>query len=115
MTPARTPVATAAPAPAVTAKVGFLATAGALVRRWVNRQRVSRLLEMDDRMLRDIGLRRADVHDALVARDADPSTWLAGVAARSRSDELDLLRASLRPDALVTTPKAADPRLSLAA
>ena len=114
MTPARTPV-TAAPAPVQTAKVGFLATASALVKRWVNRQRVSRLLEMDDRMLRDIGLRRADVHDALVAREADPSSWLAGVAARSRSEELNQLRASLRPDALVSAPKAADPRLSLAA
>jgi uncharacterized protein YjiS (DUF1127 family) len=115
MTPARTPVAAAAPAPVETAKVGFLAIAGALVRRWVNRQRVSRLLEMDDRMLRDIGLRRADVHDALVAREADPSTWLAGVAARSRSEEFDQLRASLRSNALVSARKDVDPRVSLAA
>ncbi|MFO1147688.1 MAG: DUF1127 domain-containing protein [Alsobacter sp.] len=115
MTPARTPVPAAAHGLVETAKVTFVAIAGALVRRWANRQRVSRLLEMDDRMLRDIGLSRTDVQDALVLREADPTTWLAGVAARSRSDELDRLRDSLRPDALVKDPKAADPRLSLAA
>jgi uncharacterized protein YjiS (DUF1127 family) len=116
MTPARTPAHAAAPAPARSAKVGVLTQVMELGRRWLNRRRVARLLDMDDRMLRDIGLVRSDVHEALLAREADPSSWLSAVAARSRADEVARLRACLRPDALVKPGRAADDRrLSLAA
>lgn len=57
---------------------------------WLNRRAVGALLEMDERMLRDIGLTRSDVTSALSARAGeDPSVRLAA----TRSDR----RAARRP------------------
>jgi uncharacterized protein YjiS (DUF1127 family) len=55
-------------------------------RAWVNRGPVLRMLEMDDRMLRDIGLTRADIGCALAGSPvSDPSTRLRIFAVERRA------------------------------
>ena len=50
-----------------------------------NRRSVGRLLEWDDRMLRDIGLTHGDVHSALTARlQDDPSQRLSVISGERR-------------------------------
>jgi uncharacterized protein YjiS (DUF1127 family) len=51
-----------------------------------NRRAVGRLAEWDDRMLRDVGLTRGDVHAALAGRVAeDPSKRLDVLSSERRS------------------------------
>eukprot|EP01037_Dinobryon_pediforme_P039532 gene39532-48193_t len=55
-------------------------------RSWRNRGPVLRMLEMDDCMLRDIGLTRGDIHSALASPMAiDPSTRLRVMAVERRA------------------------------
>jgi uncharacterized protein YjiS (DUF1127 family) len=51
------------------------------VRRWQARD----LLGLDDHMLKDIGLSRGDVHDALRSPASDPTSLLAETARRRRA------------------------------
>ncbi|KQT87942.1 DUF1127 domain-containing protein [Aurantimonas sp. Leaf443] len=62
-----------------------IAALRAIVKALINRRAAMRVSEMPDRMLKDIGLRRDDIHDALHAdwRD-DPTFRLAIAAARAR-------------------------------
>jgi len=60
-----------------------------------NRRSVGRLLEWDDRMLRDIGLTQNDVRSALAARFAeDPSRHLGFLSSERRS----AIRAGVREE-----------------
>lgn len=53
---------------------GCGAFVNAVARSTRNRRAVKSMLELDDRMLRDIGVTRCDVHNALAARfDEDPA------------------------------------------
>ncbi|MCB1507561.1 MAG: DUF1127 domain-containing protein [Hyphomicrobiaceae bacterium] len=66
------------------ARTGFVtrlaAMAAARLRHWKNRRELSVLLEMDDSMLKDIGLTRGDVHHALsLPLDENPATALSRV------------------------------------
>lgn len=113
MTPAMTPAAhpAAAPARAVRAPVTIGSVLRTVWRAVSNRLAVRPLLEMDDRMLADIGLARGDVHDALsTGLIDDPSSRLATTAARHASAEQARLRNGLRSHALVK-PAAADREL----
>lgn len=61
-----------------------------------NRRSVGRLLEWDDRMLRDIGLTQSDVRSALAGRVADdPSRRLGLLSGERRA----AIRASAREEA----------------
>lgn len=53
------------------------------MRRWQARD----LLGLDDHMLKDIGLSRGDVHEALRGPSADPTALLAETARRRRAAE----------------------------
>jgi len=54
---------------------GLIAT---LWRRYRNRRQITRLLDMDERMLRDLGIERADVQAALYGdHGLDPSVKLS--------------------------------------
>lgn len=71
----------------------------AVLRAISHRRDVGRLLEMDDRALKDIGLTRSDVHGALAVRvTRDPSTVLMvrSVEHRARVRALDVAVASRR-------------------
>lgn len=70
---------------AVTAGRAF-AIALRAVRALAHRRAVKRLADLDDRMLKDIGLTRGEVHGALASPlFADPSAHLAGLShARQR-------------------------------
>lgn len=58
-------------------------------RAWRNRRAVTGLLDLDDRMLRDIGLSRSDVTSALAGRRReDPSLRLAAAAGERRAARL---------------------------
>ena len=58
----------------------------AVVRAWRNRRPVMQMLELDDRMLRDIGLTRGDVTSALASPMAtDPSSRLRVMAVERRA------------------------------
>jgi uncharacterized protein YjiS (DUF1127 family) len=72
--------------------------------KFLARRETAALLELDERLLHDIGLARGDIHDAL-AEPGAASAMLTARAARHRQAELDRLRASLRSAAAVTTPK----------
>lgn len=62
----------------------------------MNRRSVGRLLEWDDRMLRDIGLTQGDVRSALAGRFSDdPSRHLGFLSSERRS----AIRATAREDA----------------
>ena len=67
---------------------GCGAFVNAVARSARNRRAVNRLLELDDRMLRDIGVTRMDVKKALAARfDEDPAyrlTVFSGAHAQHR-------------------------------
>jgi uncharacterized protein YjiS (DUF1127 family) len=71
----------------------------AVLRAINHRRDVSRMLEMDERALKDIGLTRSDVHGALAVRiTRDPSTVLMvrSVEHRARVRALDVAVASSR-------------------
>jgi uncharacterized protein YjiS (DUF1127 family) len=71
----------------------------AVLRAINHRRDVGRLLEMDERALKDIGLTRSDVHGALAVRiTRDPSTVLMvrSVEHRARVRALDVAVASSR-------------------
>jgi uncharacterized protein YjiS (DUF1127 family) len=55
----------------------------AQIRRWATRD----LLGLDDHMLKDIGLSRGDIHEALNSTAADPTSLLAETARRRRAAE----------------------------
>ncbi len=58
-------------------------------RAWRNRRAVTGLLDLDDRMLRDIGLTRSDVTSALAGkRSEDPSMRLAATTGERRKARL---------------------------
>jgi uncharacterized protein YjiS (DUF1127 family) len=104
MSPAQTSAApfAAVPAQGAPVPVTILAALRQAWRAFVNRLALRPLLEMDERMLRDIGLARGDVHDALGSGlGSDPSSRLAGTAARHAAAEEARLRASLRSHAVV--------------
>ncbi len=64
-----------------------------------NRREVNRLLEWDDRMLRDIGLTQNDVRSALAGRAGDdPSSRLKVFSSERRA----AIRASRQETAIVT-------------
>lgn len=121
MTPAMTPVAhpDAAAARAARAKVTVGGVLRAVWRAVSNRFAVRPLLDMDDRMLADIGLARGDVHAALsTGLASDPSSRLAVTAASHAQAEQARLRATLRSHALVkgtALQAGAAPRRDLAA
>lgn len=63
----------------------LLSRIAAAYRAWRNRRAVIGLLDLDDRMLRDIGLTRGDVTAALSGpRLQDPSTRLRALSAERR-------------------------------
>lgn len=83
----------AAPAPSATASHGVREILGRAVSLWtavLHRREVGRLLDLDDRELRDIGLVRNDVLGAL----AEPITRDPSHALRDRSrDRMSRVRA----------------------
>jgi uncharacterized protein YjiS (DUF1127 family) len=113
MNPAMTHAATpaAARARAVQATVAAAGVLRTIWRAVAHRLAVKPLLEMDERMLQDIGLARGDVYDALsTGLASDPSSRLASTAARHASAERARLRNGLRSDALVRQAAAAPPK-----
>ena len=63
-----------------------LARAAGLWRAAVNRRKVARLLDWDERMLRDVGLTAGDVRSVMAVRfDEDPSLRLDALSAERRS------------------------------
>jgi hypothetical protein len=91
-----------------------------VIRAYLNRGDVLRMLDMDDRMLRDIGITRADITSSLAGPySCDPSTRLrifaverrAGVRAqaRERLAALDLIETQLQ----LPLPSGADPMLEV--
>ena len=112
MTPAPTTTASAPLAPAKGFQVALVrkavAALGQLWTVWKRRREIGNLLEMDDWMLKDIGLSRGDVHDALADRlTHDPSSRLASTAARHLAAERSRARDSLRLDEAVARPVSA--------
>lgn len=86
-----------------------------LWRSWRSRREIGDLLEMDEWMLKDIGLSRGDVHDAMAGRfTIDPSSRLGSAAARHIAAERSRMRDSLRRDEALTSGKAL-PRMHRAA
>ena len=72
------------PAPQSVLKRAALRIAS-VVQAWVNRRRLMPLLELDDRMLQDIGVTRFDVSAALAApAGQDPSQRLAALSNERR-------------------------------
>jgi uncharacterized protein YjiS (DUF1127 family) len=68
-------------------------TVAQLWRSWRSRREVGNLLKLDDWMLKDIGLSRGDVHDALADRlTFDPSSRLASTSARHIAAERSRVR-----------------------
>ena len=85
------------PAPAAPAASGIVATLVRLWTRFQNRRDVARLLELDDHMLKDLGIARGDVFEALSEPAvADPSELLAASASERRLAERLRLPESLR-------------------
>jgi uncharacterized protein YjiS (DUF1127 family) len=112
--PAPAPLTTATAAPARARKafrVVVLAQAVATMwTTWRRRREVGNLLQMDDWMLRDIGLSRGDVHDAMADRlTFDPSSRLASTAARHIAAERSRMRDSLRRAEALNAAKPASP------
>ena len=94
--PARTTLALM-PASAAPAASGVVATLVRLWTRFQNRRDVARLLELDDHMLKDLGIARGDVFEALSEPVvADPSELLAASAGERRLAERARIRESLR-------------------
>ncbi len=91
----------AAPARAVKAFRGavLVHAVARLWRTWRSRREIGGLLEMDEWILKDIGLSRGDVHDAMADRFTfDPSSRLGSAAARHIAAERSRMRDSLRRD-----------------
>jgi uncharacterized protein YjiS (DUF1127 family) len=93
--------ATTVPAPAAVAKTGLLAkVVQVAVNVWTrirNRRRVHDLLALDDYLLRDLGVARGDVFEALSNPLVnDPTAILAAAANQHRLGECARIRESLR-------------------
>jgi len=98
--------ATTVPADAAVAKTGLSASVvlakvvGGIVNAWTrlrNRRRVHDLLGLDDYLLRDLGVARGDVFEALSNPLVnDPTAILAAAANQHRLSERARLRESLR-------------------
>ncbi len=117
--PALTPASTV-PAPAAVAKPGFVARLGSIVvtawKRLRNRRRVHDLLALDDYLLKDLGLARGDVFEALSNPLVnDPTSILAAAANQHRLAEKARVREHLRSARLIEArdrQHAAPPRLA---
>lgn len=72
--------------------------ASAMVRAHRNRRSLARLAQLDDYMLRDIGITRSDLNMALSApAPQDPSATLAGLAReRQQADRADRIERTNR-------------------
>jgi uncharacterized protein YjiS (DUF1127 family) len=78
------------PRPAGTGDRGIGRAVDAAIAAWeaqISRWQARDLLGLDDHMLKDIGLARGDVHEALRASSADPTAMLAETARRRRAAE----------------------------
>jgi uncharacterized protein YjiS (DUF1127 family) len=85
------------PAGAAPAATSVVATLIRLWTRFQNRRDVTRLLALDDHMLKDLGIARGDVFEALSEpMVADPSELLAASASERRIAERARARESLR-------------------
>ncbi|MHB2166994.1 DUF1127 domain-containing protein [Alsobacter sp. R-9] len=95
--PALSPTPTMpAVAPAV-ARQGVLAKVVTWWTRFQNRRQVSNLLALDDYLLKDLGVARGDVFEALTdPLTSDPSSLLAASAAQRRISERARIREHLR-------------------
>ncbi len=69
--------------PAQAAKL-LVVAARAIVKTVLNRRKVRAMSEMSDYMLKDIGLRRDDIHEALHTDWREDPTWRLAVAAARR-------------------------------
>ncbi|WP_319772782.1 DUF1127 domain-containing protein [Breoghania sp.] len=62
---------------------------GRIIQAYASRRELNRLLANDDRMLRDIGITRTDIHAALgTSATQDPSLVLANLAYERRDADL---------------------------
>jgi uncharacterized protein YjiS (DUF1127 family) len=97
-----------APARAVAVLAGRIGTAW---KRWRNRRQVAELLALDDYLLRDLGVARGDVFEALSdASVSDASIHLCASASQARQHETMRLRESLRSARILTiSPRVAAP------
>ncbi|MCB8838013.1 DUF1127 domain-containing protein [Aurantimonas sp. VKM B-3413] len=86
---ARTRTPTLTKAPLTNVRV-FVEAARAIVKTIVNRRQAKLLAEMPDYLLKDVGIRRDDIHNALqTVWHEDPTYRLAVSAARRRCGFLD--------------------------
>ena len=69
--------------PAQAAKL-FVVAARAIVKTMLNRRKVRAMSEMADYMLKDIGLRRDDIHEALHTDWREDPSWRLAVTAAQR-------------------------------
>ncbi|MEF2553629.1 DUF1127 domain-containing protein [Aurantimonas sp. A2-1-M11] len=69
--------------PTQTAKL-LLVAGRAIVKTMLNRRKVRAMSEMSDYMLKDIGLRRDDIYDALRADWREDPSWRLAVKAAQR-------------------------------
>jgi uncharacterized protein YjiS (DUF1127 family) len=85
------------PAAAAPAATGVVAKLIGFWTRFHNRRNVKRLLQLDEHMLKDLGIARGDVFEALSEpMAADPSALLAASASERRLSERARARESLR-------------------
>jgi uncharacterized protein YjiS (DUF1127 family) len=97
-----------APARAVAVLAGRIGSAWT---RWRHRRQVAALLDLDDRLLRDLGLARGDVFEALSDPSvADASAHLGASASKARQHEAMRLRESLRSARILTLPVKSAPQ-----